>query len=174
MILKRFHYALIDGDAIRDVILELENKGLYDDFEDQKKKIEKADKLSQKVVKSLYYNMQKDLRKANIGIIIDDTDLSIEECNKTYGDEDNIIYCLGTSEITPKEMQRKIMKYDTEDDWSSYIPNMMRTMLCENIVRESKENKRKCEDFDNIKYVETSQNREEVLNQIVNELENII
>ena len=118
--------------------------------------------------------MQKDLRKANIGIIIDDTDLDIENCNDVYGEEENIIYCLGTSEITPKEMQRKIMEYDTEDDWSSHVPNMIRTMLCENIVRKSKENKRKCEKFNNIKYIETSQNREKVLNQIVKDLEDKI
>ena len=118
--------------------------------------------------------MQKDLRKAKIGIIIDDTDLDVEKCNEVYGKEENIIYCLGTSEITPKEMQRKIMEYDTEDDWSSHVPNMILTMLCENIVRESKENKRKCKEIDNIKYVETSQNREKVLNQIVRDLEDII
>lgn len=147
---------------------------LYEDLKKQKNAVEKTKELSQKVVESLYYNMQNDLRKANIGIIIDDTDLSVEKCNKIYGKEENIIYCLGTSEISPKEMLRRIMEYDTEDDWSSYIPCVMKSMLCDYIVSESKENKRKCEEFNNIKYIETSQNREKVLNQIVKDLENII
>lgn len=147
---------------------------MYKDFEEQKKESEKTKELSQKVVRLLYYCMQKDVRKANIGIIIDDTNLDVEKCNEIYGKEGNIIYCLGTSEITPKEMQRKIMEYDTEDDWSSYIPCVMKSMLCDYIVSESKENKRKCEEFNNIKYIETSQNREKVLNQIVKDLENII
>ena len=55
-----------------------------------------------------------------------------------------------------------------------YIPRIMRSMLCENIIRDSKKNKRKCENINNIKYIETSQNREEVLNQVVKDLEYII
>lgn len=143
-------------------------------IEEQKTQVEKNKKLSRKIVKSLYYNMQKDIEKAGIGIIIDDTDLSVEECNKIYGDEDNIIYCLGTSKITPQEMLKKIQKYDTEDDWSMYVSSEMRTLLCENIVRESKKNRGECQSLDNIKYVETSQNREEVFDEIIKELEEII
>ena len=147
---------------------------MYKDFEDQMEESQKNIQLSQKIVKSLYYNMQKDLIKDNIGIIIDDTNLSIEECSKKYGNNNNIIYCLGTSEISPEEMEKRIIEHDTEDDWSMYIPRIMRSMLCENIIRDSKKNKRKCENINNIKYIETSQNREEVLNQVVKDLEYII
>ena len=87
--------------------------------------------------------MQKDIKKDNIGIIIDDTRLDVEKCNEIYGNnENNIIYCLGVSKITPKEMEKRIIENDTEDDWSSYIPKTLRSMLCENTISESKENKK--------------------------------
>ena len=147
---------------------------MYKDFEDQMEESERNIQLSQKIVKSLYSNMQKDLRKDHIGIIIDDTNLSIEECNEKYGNKHNIIYCLGTSEITPEEMEKRIIEYDTQDDWSMYISGIMRSMLCENIVNQSKKNKIKCEKFSNIKYIETSKKREKVLNQVVEDLEKLI
>ena len=67
---------------------------MYKDFEDQMEESERNIQLSQNIVKSLYSNMQKDLRKDHIGIIIDDTNLSIEECNEKYGNKHNIIYCM--------------------------------------------------------------------------------
>ena len=119
--------------------------------------------------------MQKDIKKDNIGIIIDDTRLDVEKCNEIYrNNENNIIYCLGVSKITPKEMEKRIIENDTEDDWSSYIPKTLRSMLCENTISESKENRKKCMRLKNIKYVDTSEDREDVLNQIINDLENIL
>ena len=56
--------------------------------------------------------------------------------------ENNIIYCLGVSEINPKEMEKRIIENDIKDDWSSYIPKSLRSMLCENITSESKENRK--------------------------------
>ena len=55
--------------------------------------------------------MQKDIKKDNIGIIIDDTRLDVERCNEIYGNnENNVIYCLGVSKITQKEMEKRIIE----------------------------------------------------------------
>lgn len=119
--------------------------------------------------------MQRDIRKDDIGIIIDDTMLDIERCNEIYGNnKNNIIYCLGVSKITPKEMEKRIIENDTKDDWSSHIPNALRSILCQNIISESKQNRKKCMEIKNIKYIDTSENREDVLNKIVKDLENIL
>ena len=127
--------------------------------------------ISQTIVEQLFLNMQKDVKKDQIGIIIDDTDLDVKRCNKIYGNSNNIIYCLGISQTTPKELEEKIRKYDTKDDWSNYMSSRFISSLCENIINTSKENKEKCKNFKNIKYVDTSQNREEVLDQIIKDLE---
>ena len=112
--------------------------------------------------------MKRDIRKDDIGIII----LDIERCNEIYrNNKNNIIYCLGVSKITPKEMEKRMIENDTG---SSYMPNAFRRILCQNIIYESKENRKKCMEMKNIKYIETSENREDVLNKIVEDLENVL
>lgn len=143
-------------------------------FEKQVKDIEEVTKLSQIIVELLFLSMQKDVKKDNIGIIVDDTSMDIKKCNEIYGSPENIIYCLGTSKISPKELERKIREYDTKDDWSNYIPKAFLPIMCENIIKESKKNEIKCKKYKNIKYIDTSQDREKVLNQIIEKLEDII
>ncbi len=141
------------------------------DIEQQIKDVNIIAKLSKTIIGLLFFNMQKDLRKEKIGIIIDDTDMEIEWCNDIYGDGDNLIYCLGTSKITPQELQKRTEAYSTIEDWNTYLPKQIMYTMCEKMIKKSKENKEKCKSFKNIKYIDTSENREEVLNQILEEIE---
>lgn len=154
-----------------DLNEDLEN---ISDLEKLVKEKEKITKLSQIIVRLLFLSMKKDVSKDKIGIIVDDTSLDIEKCNKIYGEPDNIIYCLGTNKVKPKELERKIIEHDTEHDWSNYVSRDFLSIFCEDIVNESKENEIKCRKFKNIKYIDTSQDREKVLNQIIKDLENTI
>lgn len=124
----------------------------------------------QKVSRELFQSMKKDLEKGNIGIILDDTKLSVERCEEIYGQEDNLIYCLGTAKTTAKEMLKKIRENDTYAEWSDYLPDSIIISLCEDAIKESKENRVKCQTRKNIKYWDTSQNREQVLQDIMKEI----
>lgn len=157
-------------DALRDVALEFTEMKTELNIE----KIEEIRKTIQEMVRSLFLSMQKDTQRDGIGIILDDSSLDVQKCNELYGSEDNIIYCLGTSKITPKEMEQKIREHDTIHDWSLYISSKFISSLCKNSVRDSKENRKKCMRLKNIKYVDTSHNREEVLDEIVEDLKNQI
>lgn len=167
-ILSKYGYTLIDADAIREVIMEEE--GIHDIATCAKRNSEIEEK-SQRISRELFQSMKKDLEKGNIGIILDDTRLSIEQCEEMYGQEDNLIYCLGTAKTTPNEMFRKIRENDTYYEWSHYFPDYMIMDLCENAIRESKENRVKCQTRENIKYWDTSQDREQVLQEIMKEIE---
>lgn len=143
------------------------------EIKNSKECIEKEIELNekcQKISRELYESMQKDLEKENIGIIVDDTSLSIEKCDEIYGKEDNLIYCLGTAKTTAKEMIKKIRENDKEHDWTHYINDDTIELFCQNVIKQSRENRKKCQTKPNIKYWDTSEDREQVLQDIMKEI----
>lgn len=136
--------------------------------------VKKVEKVCPQFINQLFMQMQLDTKKSETGIIVDDTGLELEECNTMYGSDDNIIYCLGTSRITYREMKRALKKYDTASDWSKYWKDNSISEFCDFLINTSKENSEKCKNFSRIKYVDTSYNREEVLNEIVDEIGSLI
>lgn len=167
MILKRFNYSIIEVDAIRVSILALSQVNTWT-------LIEKCRSLSKNIAKHIFMDMTRALSKNEVGIILDDSDLEIEECDKMYGNDGNIIFCLGTSRLTTREMKKHISSHDTKADWSKYTKDSFKSELFSQYIKKSKENEMKCKSYKNIKYVDTSYNREEVLNKVINELETLL
>ena len=166
-LLKKFNFTAIYADALRDVFIERLDCRTLDI-------VKKVQRVCPKLINQLFIQMQFDTKRSGIGIIIDDTDLEVEECDVMYGSDDNIIYCLGTSRITYREMKRALNKYDTVDDWSKYWKDNSLSSLCDFCINTSKENAAKCKKYSRIKYVDTSYNREDVLNKIVDEIGTLI
>ena len=167
MILKRFNYSIIEVDAIRVAILNLSQVNTWP-------LIEKCRTLSNNIAKHVFIDMTRVLSKDEVGIILDDSDLEVEECDKMYGNDSNIIFCLGTSRLTTREMKRNINSHDTRTDWSKYAKDSFKSELFSQYIKQSKENEMKCKNLKNIKYIDTSYNRKEVLNKVINELETLL
>ena len=64
--------------------------------------------------------------------------MEIECCNDIYGDGDNLIYCLGTSKITPQELQNRTEAYSTIEDWNTYLPKQIMYTMCEKMIKITK------------------------------------
>lgn len=120
----------------------------------------------------MFESMLIDLKNEDTAIILEDSDISIEECNKIYGKEpNNIIYYLGITEITAIDLLMEIRRNERENDWTCSFGNNRLELYCESIIEESKQAKQECEKYDNIKFYDTSGDRQEKLNKIINDIE---
>jgi len=78
-----------------------------------------------------------------------------------------IFFCLGTCEITAEDMLIQIRKHDTSYEWSYYTGNYRLSFMCERFIEASKENRKKCEQLDCVKFYDTANDREEVFRKII-------
>jgi len=164
-LLEEFNYVYIEADSIREKEFEIskneETEKCYIDIQKTEEKSE------QKISK-----MMKDTCK-NTEVILEDFSLTIEKAIELYGNENNLIYCLGTCDLSPEEMLEKIRKNDTKFEWSYHMGNNTLLYACDIWISSSKENKEKCRKYHNIKYYDTSKNREKVLNEIVQDIKEV-
>lgn len=125
-----------------------------------------------KFIKKMFKSLSKDLQNEDTGIILEDFDLSLEECNELYGkDKNNLIYYLGMTDITPLEFLKQIRENESYSDWTYSFGNNRLLLYCESIIEASKHDKEECEKYSNIKFFDTSGNRKEKLLKIVEDIE---
>ena len=80
-----------------------------------------------------------------------------------------IVLCLGLGDLTAEDMVEQCIKYDTEDSWTygltrEYLLNHAQDWYnCNEML------KQECPKY-NIKYIDTSKNRENILKDILEDL----
>lgn len=123
-------------------------------------------------MQKMFESMLIDLKNEDTAIILEDSDISIEECNEIYGkNPNNLIYYLGMTEITAIELLIQIRENETEDDWTCSFGNNRLEWYCGSIIEDSKRAKQEREKYTNIKFYDTSGNRQEKLKEIISDIE---
>lgn len=84
-----------------------------------------------------------------------------------------IIVFLGYPKLTEKELFNNIRKYDKKNDWTYIEPNWRLKLHCEFFVKDSKE-KSEIAKKHNYWYIDTSYNREHVLNDTVDKIKALL
>lgn len=102
--------------------------------------------------------------------IIESCDITIEDYQKYFQNENTLLYILGLSDINAKELLKNIRFYDSNTDWSAKYSDEYMLELCERYIEYSKKNKILCEQY-HLNYYETSHNREKVLHKILKSME---
>lgn len=123
-------------------------------------------------LKNLIKQYQRDGRN-KYGIILEGTDTSVSDCNELFHNETNIIYYLGPIETSPEELAEAIKLNDTNLDWSRDCSFEELIELSRGYIKRAKAYKKQCELY-GIKFVDTAKNREQVLKQVLQEIENEI
>lgn len=171
-IVKKFHYTFIAYDIIRDTIHSVYPARIPDDrIGVVVIDLEEIGKKSHEFTRKMLEITQRDLKKSGIGIVLEYGDLSVEECDKIFGNKENLVYCLGTAETSKDEMYKKIRENDTEDDWSYYLSEYKMKLGCEIYIEDSKRNREKCKKTENIKYYDTSKDRDKIIGNILEDIE---
>ena len=100
-------------------------------------------------------------------IILESTDINPEDIDNYFNKDNNIIICLGTTLIDYKKYAEMILKNDTKLDWTYKYSKEQIEEYTKEYIQKSKENLEECKKR-NIKFIDTSIEREKVLNNLLN------
>ena len=95
--------------------------------------------------------------------VVDTVDFEPKDCSNF---ENSIAICFGYPNITKEEVVGNWRKYDTELDWTKYKSDEKLLSYAEYEIKNSQVLKEECEKY-NIKFVDTSYNREKVLYELL-------
>lgn len=167
MISKKYpNYHIVIGDDIRSAFQNvlpnnnINNKGgigMIEDFPN-----------------FLSYLFYKNIKR-NKGIfnyIVETCDITPQKAYELFNKDDTILLFLGTPNQTFKQHFEEIRKYETKIDWTYNRSDEHMLEHSKLWVSKSKEYEKECKELD-IWYVDTSFNREEVLNNTLKKIEKI-
>ena len=121
----------------------------------------------------LMYNIVKQMEieteRTNQKIILETNDISVEKAIE-YFKSDFDIYCIGMPNETVESLAYQIRENDEENDWTNYIGDERLKTICNDVIKNSKNDRAKCERY-GINFFDTSGNRNEKIDQIVKEIE---
>ena len=157
------NYHLINGDSMRNAFQETlpqnninkyNGTGMKDDFA--------------KFCAS-YFRNQINRNKGYFNYIFDSCDISVENAVKYFKNNDSIIIFLGYESINEKEALKNYRIYEEPNDWTTKRTDKELLLHARNWISNSKTFKEDCVKF-NIKYVDTSFNRNDVLSDLISDL----
>ena len=168
MIVKKFpNYQIYIGDDIRgafdDVFPSLNinsrgGSGMVNDFP--------------KYVSDLFYRSIK-RNSGELNYIVETCDIKPDKAKELFERDDTIVLFLGISNLTIEQHFKDIRKYETEKDWTYDRTDENILKHCNYWIPESRKIKEECERL-NLWYVDTSINRQAVLEKTLAEIEKII
>ena len=110
-----------------------------------------------------------DRKYGGIRVCINGFQLKPETISKFRKVDNMIVVYLGMSDVTPEQLFDNIKRMQKKGDWTMDKNDTSLLEICKQIVNTSKEIKQECEKY-NYLYFDTSVNREQVLQSIVDYL----
>lgn len=160
MIMNNYkNFSIVQADVIKSAYIDLCR---YNAKQNYSNEIIVDESATQKLISSCfdYYTNYE----PNINFILDTFDFNLEAA-KEYVNKGYIIIVFGYPNITVAEAIENTEKYDTELDWTYIESYSRKNYLFKIYIMDSKKYQKECE-MNNIKFVDTSKNREDVLNNL--------
>lgn len=162
-------YNLLHGDSLKWAIIRAKDKeDYYIKNVDIQKEYEHGE-FFQKALLELYKSLIRN-DKNGYGYILESGQLHPKIVSEMIDFEKTIVLCLGLGDLTAEDMVEQCIKYDTQESWTY---GLSREYLLENAQDWYNCNemlKKECPKY-NIKYIDTSKNRFDILNKILDEIE---
>lgn len=167
MIIDKFNYQVIHVDAVRDTFKEIYPElNIAPDIAINNKKF-------QLFIQEYLNRNTKQEERNKYGYVVEGCETSVDDCNRLFNTDENIIYYLAPDDITPEEFFNNIRANDTEKDWTFKLSDEELMQKVKNMITKGKKIKEECKKY-NIKFVDTSHNRKEKLNTILKNIESEI
>ncbi|MCH5167647.1 MAG: hypothetical protein J1F35_07155 [Erysipelotrichales bacterium] len=158
------NYNLIHTDAIRNAIQFNLPCEYVEEFLNYKE-----NNFFQKVLLN-FLSEQSEQDKNSYGVILEGAQI-LPETLSNYSDIDNtIVIYIGHGKLSKKELFELVRKNDTEKDWSFYKTDVELEEYINEFYEKHLYLKQECEKY-GFNYIDTSNNRSEILNELV---ENIL
>ncbi|MCI9177404.1 MAG: ATP-binding protein [Clostridia bacterium] len=171
MIAKKYpQYQIFVGDDIRGAFQHIlpQNKinsrggsGMQGDF--------------QKFLAYLFYKSIKSIKrnKGDFNYIVETCDMEPEQAKELFNEKNTIVLFLGFPKQTVEQHIEQIKEYQTPKDWTYTRTEKCILEHAKDWTKKSKEFEEKCKELD-IWFVDTSKDREKVLKDTIQTIENLI
>ena len=182
---KYNNYSLIHSDSIKWGIIRGEGKeNYYRDNVEEQKKWEHSD-IFQNILLEIFnscvrndggedgylvdYVKRNNATTNGYGYILESGQLELRNVIKHINLDNTIIICLGLGNLTKQGIFDLCRTYDTEKDWSYETSDDDLKKHIEKWYETNETLKKECLEY-GFKYIDTTHNRKEVLNQVLNDI----
>ena len=161
-------YNLLHSDSLKWAIIRAKDKEAYYRKNVDKQKEYEHGEFFQRTLLELFNSLTKKDTN-NYGYILESGQLSVEYVKKMVDFSNTIVVCLGLGDLTKEEMVMQCLEYDTKESWTYGLPKDYLLKHASDWYESNKVLKKECLKYD-IKYVDTSKNRYEILENLVEEI----
>lgn len=165
-------YNLLHSDSLKWAIIRAKDKEeFYIKNVDIQKEYEHGE-FFQRTLLELYNSLiRKDEKQ--YGYILETGQLHPKIVSEMVDFDKTIVICLGLGNLTAEDMVEQCIKYDTEESWTYGLPKEYLLEHAQDWYNCNEMLKKECPKY-NIKYIDTSQNRFEIFDTILDEIESTL
>ena len=165
-------YNLIHSDSLKWAMIRAEDKEKYYRINVEKQKEFEHSKYFQKTLLDFFNSLiLKD--KNHYGYIFESGQLEPKTVKEMIDFENTIVVCLGLGKLNIDEMIELCIEHDIEKDWTFRLPREYLKKHAIDWYSANEMLKKECPEY-GIKYYDTSENREQVLDEIMDEIEKLV
>lgn len=168
---KYNQYNVIHSDNIAwGIIRGLEKEEYYTEHIEERKKWIHSDRFQKILLEICKASMNKD--EKGYGTILDTGQLEPKYAKELIDRENSYCVCLGHGNLDKQGIINLCREHDTPKDWTYNIPISQLEINAKKWEEKNILMKAECPKY-GIKYIDTSQNREQILNSILNDIEQL-
>lgn len=161
-------YNLIHSDSLKWAMIRAKNEETYYRKNVDKQKEFEHGEYFQKTLLELYNSLIKSDTK-EYGYILESGQLHPKIVKEMVDFENTIVLCLGLGNLNPEDMVNQCITYDTEDSWTYSLSKEHLLEHAQDWYECNEMLKKECPKY-GIKYIDTSGDRINILNKILNNL----
>lgn len=163
-------YNLIHSDSLKWGLIRAEDKETYYRENVDKQKEFEHGEYFQKALLQFYVSLIKKDTK-HYGYILETGQLHPKYVKELVDFDNTIVICLGLGNLNVDDMVNLCIKHDKEEDWTYGLPKDYLRKHAEDWYSCNEMLKKECPKY-GITYIDTSKNRYEVLNRILDDIMN--
>lgn len=161
-------YNLIHSDALKWAMIRAKNEEQYYRENVNIQKEFEHGEYFQRTLLELYNSLiRKDTKE--YGYILESGQLHPKIVSEMIDFDKTIVICLGLGNLTAEDMVEQCLKYDTEESWTYGLSREYLLKHAQDWYNCNEMLKKECPKY-NIRYIDTSKNRFDILDTILNEI----
>ena len=162
-------YNLLHSDSLMWAIIRAKGKEAYYMRNIKKQQEYEHGEFFQRTLLELYNSLIKSDKK-EYGYILESGQLHPKIVSEMINFKKTIVLCLGLGELTAEEIVEQCHKYDTQESWTYGLSKEYLLEHAQDWYKNNEMLKKECTKY-NIKYIDTSKDRTNILKEIIDKIE---
>ena len=161
-------YNVIHSDCLKWALIRAKGEEeYYRKNVDKQKEFEHGEYFQKTLLEYFNSSIKSDIK--NHGHILESGQLHPKYVKEMIDFDNTIVVCLGLGKFDANDMVELCIKYDKKEDWSYGLSREYLKKHADNWQQSNEMLKQECPKY-GIRYIDTSKNREKILNEILEEI----